>query len=130
MTMDVWLRIVVGVVAVHTGLTVLHSIAHLNLGIVPPPADLAFILVVFCAAPVAAAVLRWRGPRRPADFLLAASLLAALIYGILFHAVLPGSDNFGTIPSSAWGFTFVATGFAISIVEVAGVAVAVADARR
>jgi len=43
MTVDIGLHVLAGIVAVHTSVTVLNSLAHLNLGIVPPPGDLAFI---------------------------------------------------------------------------------------
>jgi len=85
---------------------------------------------VIFAAPVAAVFVRWRGPRRPADFLLAGSLLASLVYGVVSHVVLPGPDNFGTVPRSAWGLTFAVAGLGIATVEAAGVAVATVDLSR
>lgn len=130
MTTGVRFPVLVGVVANHTGVTVLHSLAHLNLSIVPPPVDLAFITIVIFVSPIAAVFIRWRGSRRRSGFRLAASMLASLAYGVVFHALLPGPDNLGSIPSSPWGLTFIVSGLAIAVLEAAGVVVGAKDARR
>ncbi len=121
---------ILAVVGLHTAVGAFHSFAHVTLGTVPAPADLAFILVVIFAAPVLGAVVRWRGPRRLADSLLAASFAASLVYGVASHAILPGPDNFASVPASAWGLVFIITGFGIAITEAAGVVLAWVDARR
>lgn len=122
--------LIAAVVAAHTAVTAVHAAAHLSLSILPAALDLAFIAVIIFAAPIVAAVLRWRGPRRAADSLLAGSLGASLIYGLASHVVLPGADNVASLPGTPWGGAFAATAVAIAALEAVGVAVAVFDLRR
>src|SRR5829696_6758690 len=55
--------------------------------------QLAFIALVIFAAPVVAAVLLWTRYRVTGAWLLVASMAGSLVFGLLYHFLVPGSDN-------------------------------------
>ncbi len=63
-----------------------------------PAWQLAYIVVVIYAAPVVAAVLLWTRYCLAGAWLLVASMAGSLVFGLLYHFLLPGSDNVFTQP--------------------------------
>lgn len=113
------------VVFAHLGAVLVHTIAHLALQVLPPPADTVFILGVILIAPVATLPLL-RLNRLLASGLLAIVMAASLAYGVQGHFLAPGPDHVMIVASDPWTLVFVATGAVIGILEVAGVIVAAA----
>jgi len=85
----------IAVVLIHFVVLVLHAIAHSRLGIPLSSAQELFVGVVIVVLPLVAAFMLGKGDRRGGGALLAASMTAALIFGVYFHFILPGPDHVG-----------------------------------
>ena len=80
-----------------------HTVSHAGQHVMSLPAwQLAYIVVVIYAAPVVAAVLLWTRYCLAGAWLLVASMAGSLVFGLLYHFLLPGSDNVFTQPHGAW----------------------------
>src|SRR5437899_3333570 len=81
------------VVIVHHAVAGLHSVAHGVLGIALTPFQGAFVAGAIIAAPAVAVVLLVTRHAGWGALLLVVSMLASLVFGIVYHVLLPGSDN-------------------------------------
>lgn len=112
----------IALVFAHLGAVLVHTVAHLALQIIPPPADTAFILGVILIAPVATLPLL-RFSRVVASGLLAVVMAAAFVYGFQGHFLAPGPDHV-IVTSDFWTLVFVVTGAVIGALEIAALIVA------
>ena len=113
----------VTVIFVHLSVVLVHTVAHLELQIVPGPADLAVILGVILIGPIAAVpILRFNRPL--ASGLLAVLMAAAFGYGFQGHFLIAGPDNVSIVSTNPWTAVFVATAIGIGFLELAAVGVA------
>src|SRR5206468_624795 len=114
----------IALVFAHLLVVLVHTVAHLELQIVPPPTDTVFILGVILIGPVAALpILRFNRPL--ASGLLIVVMAAAFAYGSQSHFVIPGPDQVSIVPSNPWTVAFVVTAIGIGILELLAVVVAV-----
>ena len=114
----------IAIVFVHLGVVLVHTVAHLVLGIVPSPPDTVFIVAVILVGPVLALpILRFNRPL--ASGLLAIVMGAAFAYGVQSHFLIPGPDQVSIAASDPWTYVFVITAAILAVVELAGLAVAV-----
>jgi hypothetical protein len=87
------------VVVMSVVLNLVHTASHVGQHLVALPAwQLAYITVVVYAAPVVAAILLWTRHRHAGAWLLAAAMAGSLVFGLLYHFVVPGPDNVLTQP--------------------------------
>ena len=128
--MDFDTKVIAILVAGLTAVGVVHGTAHVMVVLIPPVADLAFIIAVVFAAPLVALALRLRGRRRGADLLLLASMIGSLAYGVGNDHVLVGPDNVSAVSPEGWGSVFQASAALLAAVEVFGLAAALAALRR
>jgi hypothetical protein len=82
------------------------------------------------AGPVLAAVLYWTPFRRLAAALLAASMAAALVFGIYFHFVAESPDHVSHRLSDGGGMLFVVTAVLLIPAEAVGTVFAIWSWRR
>ena len=119
------------IVFLHLVVTAIHGWAHA--GAVIPVSTTAniFILTVIVIAPiVGAAMLWWFSPPRGA-WLLAISLAASLVFGIVNHFVLESPDHVAHV-AAAWRLSFGVTAVLLALTEALGSGLAfwrVANAR-
>ena len=100
---------------------VLHSVAHIQLGIIPPSLlTNAYILVVLFLAPVCAAGLLWTRGARAGAWLLFWSMLGSLVFEVYNHYMVMSPDHVSQIPNGLWGGIFQATAAATAVLEAAG----------
>ena len=113
----------VAVIFVHLAVVLVHTVAHLELQIVPGPVDLAFVLVVILIGPLASLpILRFNRPL--ASGLLAVLMAAAFAYGLQSHFLIAGPDNVSVVATNAWTLVFVMTAIGIGFLELVAVGVA------
>jgi hypothetical protein len=113
----------VAVIFVHLAVVLVHTVAHLELQIVPGAADLAFVLVVILIGPLASLpILRFNRPL--ASGLLAVLMAAAFVYGLQSHFLIAGPDNVSVVATNAWTLVFVVTAIGIGFLELVAVALA------
>src|SRR5205807_1651389 len=89
----------IALVFAHLLVVLVHTVAHLELQIIPPPTDTVFILGVILIGPVAALpILRFNRPL--ASGLLIVVMAAAFAYGFQSHFVIPGPDQVSNVTSA------------------------------
>jgi hypothetical protein len=111
------------VVLMHAALTVPHGMAHAAEQATLPAAANAFVAIVIVMVPLVALGLLWCRRRRLGGLLLLTSMLAALLFGIAFHYILPGSDHVGYGPAGPWQLLFQLTAGLLALSEAIGVIV-------
>jgi hypothetical protein len=115
-------RLAALLVVVHALVSGIHGVAHAGLPVALTAWQEAFVLVVPTLAPFAALVLLYRGHERVGAALLAASMAAALLFGLTFHYLVPNPDNVASIPAGPWHLHFTWTAAAIAVSELLGTA--------
>lgn len=111
------------VVFVHGALTVPHAIAHIAEQATLPAAANAFVAIVIMTAPLVALGLLWRRRHWLGGLLLLSSMLAALLFGIVFHYLLPGPDHVASVPAGPWQLPFQLTAGLLALSEAIGAVV-------
>jgi hypothetical protein len=111
-------------VLAHAAATIPHGLAHAGERAYLPAAANAFVALVIVLAPFVALALLHSGRLASGVLLLLASMLGALVFGLAFHYILPGSDNVGEVPAGPWWLAFQVTSALVAATEAAGVAVA------
>jgi hypothetical protein len=110
------------VVWLHVLVAILHSVAHVEMHVLPASFfDYAFIVVVILIAPVVALFLLKNAPlSRLGALLLFLSMLGALLYGLVNHFLLPGADNATHMSPGVWQLPFLVTSYLLLVLEAAG----------
>jgi hypothetical protein len=114
------------IVLAHTMISGLHSIAHREIGIGISDVQSTYVFSVTLVMPIAAAIMLFLNNskiQRAGAWLLFVSMLGSLIFGLAYHAVLPGSDNIGKVvhgPSFDNTALFASTTIILLIIEVIG----------
>ena len=107
-------------VLVHLLITVAHGASHRVLQVGLTASGNAFVGLVIVITPLLATWLAW-GPRRRLGFgLLAASMLAALLFGLYHHFLVEGADHVHSQPPGAWGQVFAVSAYGLLITEALG----------
>jgi hypothetical protein len=105
---------------------ILHSAAHIQLGIIPPSLlTNAYIALVLFLSPLVAAGLFWTRRARTGAWLLFWSMLGSLLFELYNHYLVMSPDHVSQIPADFWGRVFQATAAATAVLEAAGCALAV-----
>jgi formate-dependent nitrite reductase membrane component NrfD len=119
-------RYAILVVLVHIIIDVLHGVAHQQAGISISDIQSAYVYLVTVAAPIAAAVmLFFNKPKKIQQggaWLLFISMLGSLLFGLVYHVLLPSSDNIFTVMQeptldAAAPFFFTSTAILLLIVD-------------
>jgi predicted outer membrane lipoprotein len=107
------------VVLTHLAVTILHGRAHE--GAVVPVSTVAtvFIFSVIVVAPLVGAVILWFFSIAAGAWLLALSLAASLIFGVVNHFVLESPDHVARI-ASEWKELFTVTAVLLALTEALG----------
>ncbi len=115
-SVDVFLA---AIVLLHLGVTVVHGWAHA--GAVVPVSTSAniFILTVIVAAPLAGAAILWWLSVSGGAWLLAVSLAASLLFGIVNHFVFASPDHVAHVVA-AWRMSFGVTAVLLALTEALG----------
>ena len=102
------------IVVVHHGVAALHGAAHAVLQIELTPFQMVYVTGVIIVAPLVGAALLFTRHAHLGAVLLVGSMFAALVFGLVYHVLLPGPDNISTVGPGGWAITFQATGVALS----------------
>jgi hypothetical protein len=124
-TETAWLA---ALVMVHLVVAVVHGVAHGGAHVPLSPAALAFVIVVIQIGPLVGLALTRVQPRGGAG-VVAASMAGALLFGVVNHFVLPGSDNVVQVHAE-WRAMFSATAVLLVLTEAGATVVGVMMAVR
>jgi len=86
-------RLALAIVLAHAAVNVVHAAAHIIGEVLLSLAANAFVALVILLAPFLALGLLYTRRLRAGAWLLFASMLGALLFGVAYHLVLPGPDN-------------------------------------
>jgi hypothetical protein len=116
------------VVLIHLVVAAVHGSAHGGAHVALTPVALAFVIVVIQIAPLVGV---WLSRSRPLGgaWLFTASMAGALVFGVVNHFVLPGSDNVGRVDAQ-WRALFASTAALLALIEASGTIVGVVAVRR
>jgi hypothetical protein len=107
-------------VLLHAVVLLIHGVAHVGENVIPSPLDGVFILVVIWIAPFAAIALlkgqRWQ----LGSLLYLAAMVAALVYEVYYHFILPGPDNIAFVSAGFWQAIFQVSVVLSAIMELVG----------
>jgi hypothetical protein len=119
-----WKLWAIWLIAAHTIVVAVHSVAHVMIGVVPTAApDNAIIVICYYAGPIVAAFAITKG-KTDGALLLLAVMIAGFAYGFVSHFILDGADNVGFVVSQGWGLAFSTTTIALAILEAAAAIIA------
>jgi len=104
----------------------IHALTHTGANIWLSFLGNAFVVVVILIAPLVSlfllyiARLEWLGA-----LLLFLSMLAAFLFGVWNHFLLPGSDNIGDVPPGVWQQPFQVTAVLLTILQAVGTGIGI-----
>lgn len=106
-------------VLLHLAVAVLHGRAHV--GAVVPVSTMSniFILAVIVAAPLVGVAVLWFFSIEGGAWLLAVSLAASLVFGVVNHFVLESPDHVAQV-AAQWRVLFGTTAVLLAVTEALG----------
>jgi glucan phosphoethanolaminetransferase (alkaline phosphatase superfamily) len=121
------------VVLFHIIITGVHGIAHQQAGVSISDFQSVYVFLVTVAAPITAVMqfLNKQKIQRGGAWLLLVSMLGSLLFGLVYHILLPSSDNIFMVMqnSSLDSVVFTSTAILLVIVDGAGTWVGVRATR-
>ena len=116
------------VVLVHFAINVAHGRAHVGAEVPLSLLGMLFVYIVILAAPLAGlGVWRWRP--RLGGWIVAASMGGALVFGLINHFLIDGSDHVAHVAAD-WRLLFGITAMLLVVCELAGTVIGVWAARE
>jgi hypothetical protein len=116
-------RLLAAVVLIHFAINVVHGRAHAGAVVPLSTFGTLFVFGVILAAPLIGLVI-WRWRPRLGGWLVAASMGAALVFGLINHFVISGSDHVSHVAAD-WRLLFGVTAVLLVVCEAVGAAVGV-----
>jgi hypothetical protein len=122
-------RYAILVVLAHIIITGVHGFTHQQLGVSLSDFQYAYVFLATVAAPIAAAIMLFLNKPKKIQlvgaWLLFVSMLGSLLFGLAYHAMLPGSDNiFSVMHDPSWdSVVFTSTAILLGIVDAVGTGV-------
>ena len=126
-TIRVWVTIAV---LAHMAVSIFHGQAHTSLGVGLSNWQQTYVLTVILLAPLVALVLSFTRLVRAGVWLLLASMLGSLIFGVCYHYVIISPDHVSHLPIGDARGLFRTTALLLLVTETFGVAVAALALRR
>jgi hypothetical protein len=111
------------VVLAHLGISMVHGWAHSGAHVDLSPGAMLFVYAVILAGPLAGLVVMRRREALGAA-LIAATMTAALLFGVINHFIIAGSDHVAHV-AAAWRPLFGSTAALLAISEAAAAAIAI-----
>src|SRR5262249_61583701 len=104
----------------HLAVTVVHGASHQGAQVGLGPASMLFVIVVIEIAPLAGLLLALRSPRT-GGIVVATSMAAALVFGLVNHFVVISPDHVSQV-AAEWRALFSSSAVLLVVTEAAGVA--------
>lgn len=109
------------VVLTHLAIAIVHGQAHTGAQVPLRTAGTLFVFTVILAGPLAGLALRrWRPGQ--GGVIVAASMAGALVFGLVNHFIIDGSDHVAHVAAD-WRTLFAVTAALLVVCEAAGVAI-------
>jgi hypothetical protein len=112
------------IVLIHLTISLVHGFAHARAGVNLPRAAMLFVFAVVLIGPVAGVIVQRLALPRGGAWVVAATLGAALAFGLANHFLISGADHV-THVAGPWRTWFGVTASLLVATEAAGSAAAV-----
>ena len=106
-------------VLLHLAVSVLHGRAHTGAVVPLSTAASIFVFTVIIAAPLVGVAVLWFFSVRGGAWLLAGSLAASLVFGVVNHFVLESPDHVAQV-AAQWRVLFGTTAVLLAVTEALG----------
>src|SRR5215813_5009459 len=106
------------IVVLHLAISFVHGAAHSGASIALGLAASLFVYTVILAGPIVGLLIGLRRQRLGAS-LVAYAMTGALVFGVVNHFIIQGSDHVTHVPE-AWRTSFTVTAVLIALLEAAG----------
>jgi len=106
------------IVVAHVVISAVHGQAHSGAAVSLSPAASLFVFGVVLAGPIIGVALMWWN-RRAAGWVVAATMGASFVFGVVNHFVLVSPDHVSHVPE-AWRPVFATTAVLLAATEAAG----------
>jgi hypothetical protein len=116
-------RALASVVLVHFAINVAHGRAHAGAVVPLSPLGMLFVYSVILAAPLVGLGL-WRWRPRLGGWIVAASMAGALVFGLINHFLIDGTDHVAHV-AAEWRQLFGVTAALLVVCEAAGAVIGV-----
>jgi hypothetical protein len=110
------------IVLAHLVFTVAHGTIHAQTSIPLSPAENAFVIAVILAGPLIGLGVAWIAVK-PGSWIVAGTMLASLVFGVVKHFVLISPDHFSHV-DERWRTLFIITSVMLAVTEALGAGVA------
>ena len=118
-------RYAILVVLAHIVMNVVHGIAHQQLGVNISDFQSAYVFLVTLVAPIIAVIMLLFLNKTKivlgGAWLLLVSMLASLLFGLVYHIVIPSPDNIFTVMQNPSLYSVVFTSTAILLLIIEGI---------
>jgi hypothetical protein len=121
-------RWLAAVVLTHLAVSMVHGIAHAQAQVPLSPAANMFVFIVILAGPLVGLALTWPA-RRLGSWVVATTLAASLVFGLVNHFVLASPDHVAHV-AAEWRPLFTATAMGLAVTEALGSGLAIRAARE
>jgi hypothetical protein len=118
---SVWAWLTATVLA-HLAVSMVHGVAHAQANVPLSPAANLFVYIVILAGPLIGLALTWWTPRL-GGWLIALSMAASLVFGLVNHFVLASPDHVAHVDPQ-WRSLFATTAVLLAVTEALGVVLA------
>jgi hypothetical protein len=108
----------VTIVVLHLAISFVHGAAHSGAGIGLGLAGSLFVYIVILAGPIVGLIIGLRRRRLGASF-VAYAMTGSLVFGVVNHFIIQGSDHVTHVPE-AWRTSFTVTAILLAVLEAAG----------
>jgi hypothetical protein len=115
------------VVLGHLAVSVIHGAAHTGAAVPLTLAGKLFVYIVILAGPLAGLAI-WRWQTEAGAWIVAGSMAAALVFGLVNHFIINGPDHVVHV-AAEWRTLFGATAALLVVLEAAGAMVGVWSGR-
>jgi hypothetical protein len=114
------------IVCLDLAVNFIHAVAHIGANIWLSFLGNAFVVVVILVAPLVSLFLLYITQLELLGaLLLFLSMLAAFLFGVWNHFLLPGSDNIGNVPPGVWQQPFQVTAVLLTILQAVGIGIGI-----
>jgi hypothetical protein len=112
------------IVLLHIILEIVHGEMHEKLEINLSSFQFAYVTLVILFIPILSLIMiliKNIKFQHIGAILLVGSMLGSFIFGVIYHIIIPGSDNIFTANNDLWGLLFQFTAILLVIINVAGI---------
>lgn len=109
----------------HAAVVAGHFAAHVGSDIWLAWWAALYVVTIIIAGPFVGLGLWHSGRRRAGACVVTGCMAAALVFGVINHFFVPGSDHVAAIPDKAWRLPFQGTAAALAVTETLGTLIGV-----